>query len=63
MMLYLECFPIFKTDVTLDTLARWCLIPIVHDSVSTPRVTEQEHCFMRKPYRKELLCYALPVLF
>lgn len=48
MMLHLECFPIFKTDVTLDTLVRWCLIPIVHDSVLTPRVTEQEYCFMIK---------------
>lgn len=63
MMLHLECFPIFETDVTLDTLARWCLISIVHDGVLTPGVTEQELCFMRKSYRKEFLCSALPVLF
>lgn len=63
MMLHLECFPIFETDATLDTLARWCLISIVHDGVLTPCVTEQELCFMRKSYRKEFLCSALPVLF
>lgn len=35
-LLHLECFPIFERDFTLDTLARWCLIPIVHGGVLIP---------------------------